>query len=118
MGQLIGINGKRCFSLNEARDLLPVVRRITHRANDEVQVLTAQLSVVESAQRRRALEKQLQGAYISWQKKVQKLGCCAKGMWLVDFDNGRGYFCWVYPEPEIAYFHGYHEGFRGRVKIV
>ena len=44
-------------------------------------------------------------------------GCQAKGMWLVDFDTGEGYYCWHYPEPEICYFHGYDEGFRGRVKI-
>ena len=40
-----------------------------------------------------------------------------KGLWLVDFDNGNGYYCWRWPEPELAYFHGYDEGFDGRVRI-
>ena len=67
--------------------------------------------------RKKELEKLIQTAFYRWQKKVQKLGCQAKGMWLVDFDNGQGYYCWHYPEPDICYFHGYDEGFRGRVKI-
>src|SRR5438045_3726832 len=40
-----------------------------------------------------------------------------KGLWLVDFDSGAGYYCWHYPEPALEYFHGYDEGFPGRVKL-
>ena len=36
---------------------------------------------------------------------------------LVDWDAGDGYFCWRYPEPALAHFHGYEEGFAGRVPI-
>ena len=32
--------------------------------------------------------------------------------------NGEGYYCWSYPEATIAHFHGYDEGFSGRMKIV
>ena len=27
------------------------------------------------------------------------------------------YYCWKWPEEELAYFHGYEEGFGGRVRI-
>jgi hypothetical protein len=35
----------------------------------------------------------------------------------VDFDNGEGYYCWSYPEPAITHYHGYEEGFAGRISI-
>lgn len=117
MGTVIGINQKRFFSLNDAKAILPIVRRVTRRANEDIRRLSAQIACIPDERRRRTVEKELHSVYQSWQRKVQKLGCHAKGMWLVDFDNGSGYFCWVYPEPDIAFFHGYGEGFRGRVKI-
>jgi len=38
-------------------------------------------------------------------------------LWLVDFDNGEGYYCWSYPEPAITHYHGYDDGFAGRISI-
>jgi hypothetical protein len=52
-----------------------------------------------------------------WTARIRTMGLEAKGLWLVDFDNGEGYYCWKYPEPEIGYFHDYTSGFAGRTKI-
>jgi hypothetical protein len=52
-----------------------------------------------------------------WADELQTLGAEPKGLWLVDFDNGEGYYCWCYPEPGIAHYHGYSDGFAGRMKI-
>ena len=49
--------------------------------------------------------------------ELQTLGAEPKGLWLVDFDNGVGYYCWCYPEPGITHYHGYSDGFAGRVTI-
>ena len=46
------------------------------------------------------------------------MGAQVKGLWLVDFDNGDGYYCWRHPESAITHFHDYDEGFAGRMKIV
>ena len=43
--------------------------------------------------------------------------CVVKGLWLVDWDCGDGYYCWRYPEASIAHFHGYDDGFNGRMPI-
>ncbi len=48
---------------------------------------------------------------------MEALGVEVKGLWLVDFDNGSGYYCWRWPERELAFFHGYDEGFAGRTRI-
>ena len=47
-----------------------------------------------------------------WAGEVQSLGLEAKGLWLVDFDNGEGYYCWCYPEETVAHYHGYADGFK------
>jgi serine/threonine protein kinase len=38
-------------------------------------------------------------------------------LWLVDFDNGQGYYCWSYPEATISHYHAYDDGFAGRMSI-
>jgi hypothetical protein len=35
----------------------------------------------------------------------------------VDFDTGSGFYCWRWPEERLEFFHGYEEGFDGRVRI-
>jgi hypothetical protein len=52
-----------------------------------------------------------------WAESVMGLGIDVKGVWLVDFDCGSGYYCWQHPEESLQYFHGYEDGFRGRVKL-
>jgi hypothetical protein len=52
-----------------------------------------------------------------WQSKVEKLGGDPKGLWLVDFDCGIGYFCWKFPEEKLNHFHGYTEGFKSRLPV-
>ena len=53
----------------------------------------------------------------AWADSLSSLGLEVKGLWLVDFDSGGGYYCWSWPEPSLQYYHGYEDGFRGRVKL-
>ena len=52
-----------------------------------------------------------------WAESIMNLGIEVKGLWLIDFDNGGGYYCWRHPEASLQYYHGYDEGYRGRVKL-
>ena len=114
MAQIIGFNRKRFFSLEEAREIFPLVRRLTRAAQEEVKLLWEKQSFQKDLTRKEQCDRQVQALFKTWQEKITKLGGRGKGMWLVDFDSGEGYFCWHYPEPDIAFFHGYNEGFRGR----
>lgn len=117
MGEVVEINQKRYFTLDEARALLPIVRRVTRHAAEHVQQLSAQFGYLDDPLRKKALEARVRAALEEWQSKINKLGCEAKGIWLVDFDNGEGYYCWHYPESELGFFHGYDQGFRGRKRL-
>lgn len=84
---------------------MPDVRRITEEAAGKIE----SLPVSESASYEQLVTE--------WAEAMRELGLQVKGLWLVDFDNGGGYYCWRYPEPALEYFHGYDEGFAGRVKL-
>ena len=55
---------------------------------------------------------------MTWTRDMEILGVVVKGLWLVDFDSGEGYYCWKYPEPAVSHYHGYDDGFPGRIKII
>ncbi len=107
---------KRIFTYAEARQLLPAVRRRTKEALDALAGTSAEgASGPEEA--RETLEREAASILGAWAKDIEALGIEVKGPWLLDFDSGSGYFCWKWPEESLDFFHGYDEGFAGRVRI-
>src|SRR5438046_809167 len=90
---------KRVFTYDEAVRLLPEVRRLTDAAYREVEAASARTS--ESAQ------SEVESVVTRWAHEIMGLGIEVKGLWLVDFDNGSGYYCWRYPEDGLQYYHTY-----------
>jgi hypothetical protein len=60
----------------------------------------------------------LQDIVNGWADEVRALGVEVKGLWLVDFDNGEGYYCWKYPEETVGHYHGYEEGSPGGSRFI
>ena len=96
---------KRIFSYEQAAALLPEVQRVTSEAVDRVENTVSEDTEV------------YERIVTEWAEAIMALGIEVKGLWLVDFDSGGGYYCWRHPEPALEYFHGYEEGFGGRVKL-
>ncbi|MCB0356948.1 MAG: DUF2203 family protein, partial [Bdellovibrionales bacterium] len=63
------------------------------------------------------IESEINELIHEWHGKVRRLAGTPKGLWLVDFDAGFGYYCWKFPEAELSYWHNYNEGFDKRKKI-
>lgn len=84
---------------------MPEVRRLTSEAVARVEEMTS----TEPDDYQRVVGE--------WAAAILALGVEVKGLWLVDFDSGAGYYCWRHPEPALEYFHAYEEGFGGRVKL-
>jgi hypothetical protein len=97
---------KKIFTYEDASALLPAVQHMTADAVARVEALGEAASGDD-----------YQRIVQQWADNILGLGIDVKGLWLVDFDNGSGYYCWQYPEESLQYFHGYDEGFRGRVKL-
>ncbi len=98
---------KKIFTLAQAREVLPRVRQITSEAAARYDSLGEDPET----------EEQRQELVREWVRHLSTLGVEIKGLWLVDFDSGAGYYCWKYPEPALDYFHGYEEGFAGRLPL-
>jgi hypothetical protein len=116
---------RRIFSLTDARHLLPTVKALTADAVQVAEELSAELEALGADsenqppdEERERLNAELNQVVARWAGRIQELGLEAKGLWLVDFDNGHGYYCWKHPEEALLHFHGYDEGFAGRMKIV
>ena len=109
---------RQIFSLQQARDLLPHVKHMTADAVRRAESLAAQLSGLQEEDPQHAtLSAALRDVVNGWAEEVQALGLEAKGLWLVDFDNGEGYYCWCYPEETVGHYHTYEDGFGGRIRI-
>ena len=107
------------FSLQEARALLPRVRALTADAVIRADALAEELQrLPEQDPAHAQLSDALRDIVNGWADAVRALGIEVKGLWLVDFDNGDGYYCWQYPEEAITHYHAYDEAFSGRMKIV
>jgi len=103
------VEEKKTFSYEEAAALLPEVRRLTEGAYLAVGALSS--APAAGAQAR------IDERVGEWAQRLAEKGVEIKGLWLVDFDNGSGYYCWRYPEESLQFFHSYDEGFRGRMRI-
>ncbi len=116
---IVQLNQKRIFSRLEATDLLPVIYRITETAQKEVKHLINRMEAIKlmSPSRASEIESEINVTVERWQQKISKLGAKPKGLWLADFDNGEGYYCWKFPETEISFWHGYNDGFSGRTVL-
>jgi hypothetical protein len=98
---------KRIFSYEEAVALLPAVQELTSVAVSRIEDLDEEQTATD----------EYQDIIQEWADGVLSMGIEVKGLWLIDFDSGSGYYCWQYPEPALQYFHGYEEGFGGRIKL-
>jgi regulator of sirC expression with transglutaminase-like and TPR domain len=99
---------RKIFTLEQARSLLP---RIRERTSDAVSRYARLPEGDEGSEAER------QAILLEWAREMAALGVEIKGPWLVDFDSGAGYYCWKYPERALEYFHGYEEGFAGRLPL-
>ena len=108
----------KVFTYEEALAIFPRVRQLTEQAVQQIEALVNRLqSSKELDQRKAELDEAVQTIVRAWATDVMALGCEIKGMWLVDWDSGDGYYCWKYPEEALGHYHSYEDGFAGRVPI-
>lgn len=107
----------KSWTLESARQMIPDVRVRTARAVAEVERLEMERDALRPGPERAAFDERIEAEVQRWAREIEALGADVKGLWLVDFDSGGGYYCWRWPEPELAFFHTYEEGLAGRARI-
>ena len=106
------------YVLAEASELLPVVRKITENAFDQLSRLDERLeSMVLCDPRRTAIADEYEKIVRKWVASITRLGAIPNSLWRVDFDTGEGYLCWRFPELKIGYFRDYGSKFDDRMPV-
>ena len=126
---------KRLFTLDEARALLPRLRTLAEmmqerkaefdRHRQALAILGARTGedgdhLREPLARHRAAAEAIAADIQGMIEEADALGVEVKGIdqGLLDFLSERDgrvvYLCWMLGEPDIAYWHDLHTGFRGR----
>lgn len=127
----------RLFTVHEANELLPELRRLVEQILDNIRRLK---SVSEAVIRREQLDpdapdlmKQLQrdpevvrliGQVQGWVEEINSHGCVCKGVeqGLIDFPCMLGsevvFLCWQLGEPTVAFWHRLEDGFAGRKPLL
>jgi len=109
---------RRIFTYDEALATFPLVRERTASAVREVEALAGKIGdLLPDEQETVDPEGRFHDIVGRWAQDVESVGCQVKGLWLVDWDSGDGYFCWRYPEPALGHFHHYDDGFAGRIPV-
>lgn len=114
---IIYLKKPKRFTLTEAKQLLPKVKEITHEARDTIDPLIKKVEATLDPEEHAQMSAYVQSLVNEWADQIQKLGVVPKGLWLVDFDSGEGYFCWQHDDEDLLFFHGYNEGYTNRVPI-
>ena len=115
---MAAIGDKRIFTYAEARRLVPTVRERTRTALDHLTTARPPRTEEQDDEAYRdSVREAAEEVLAAWVREMEGLGLEVKGPWLVDFDSGAGYYCWKWPEESLEFFHGYEEGFAGRVRL-
>lgn len=116
---VVEISRNKIFTLQQARELLPIIYYMTKEACETVKSLENRVEAFSDKAHPSVdvLEAEISAVIDRWHHKVEKLGAKPKGLWLADFDNGEGYYCWKYPDNEINHWHGYQDGYSQRILV-
>jgi hypothetical protein len=118
--QVVDLSRRGVLSLGEACERVLVLKSLTGKYVELVEGKMSRLESLPATQIELicSLENEINKYIHEWHSKVRKLAGIPKGLWLVDFDSGFGYYCWKYPEPKLEFWHDYNLGFESRKRIV
>jgi len=106
------------FNLDQANDLLPVVRKITHETYSKLDPLRRELrkmSIVDDMSPE--LESEYKRGVQDWIEKMNRLGVNPVTLGVVNFDTGDGYLNWKYPEMSLSFYHDYDSDYKERQSL-
>jgi len=113
----IAASGK-IFSLDEARELLPLVRTITINHQELLAPIQTRLNkMLSNDPRRPVIEQEYEATVSVWRAKIERLGATVFGLWVVEFNMGNAFLCWRFPEHSLNYVRLADQPFSSRIKL-
>lgn len=112
------IGQPQIFNLNEAQELLPLIKKMTHEVDTRLTEHEDRLNHFLLADpRRESIQQLYKNTIVQWKHKMENLGLHVDGLWKVKFDVGEGYLCWQFPELNIATFLNPHQHWDERQRL-
>ena len=109
---------RKIWTYDEVMEIFPLVRELTEQYYYSVKELEkAFKETIIPENEMEKLEDEIGALKKEWVEEMYDIGAEIKGLWLVDFDHGSGYYCWKVGEKTLMYEHTYEEGFAGRKPI-
>jgi|GEM_PF-6961176 len=94
------------FTLDQAQKFIPRLDGITFMAFELAKPLMEELKNPLGKENKKDIAKKLQDIVDLWSEQIKFFGAIPKGLWTVDFDNGEGFYTWVYGQKEITSCQG------------
>jgi len=111
----IQVRRYRRVTLEQAQQMLPMVRRMTEASRQQLQPLSDRLHrMVPADPRNMEVRLTYEKVVRHWAGKVERLGLKVHGLWKVGFDGGQGWYCWQSPQRSIRFFLEYHAHYEAR----
>lgn len=109
---------KKIWSLEEAQEVFPRIKKITEDFYNKAYKISKLLSEnIYPENEMERMEAEVHEIIRIWNFTMLEFEIDVKGVWLIDFDNGSGYYCWKIGEDDLLYEHSYEDGFAGRKLI-
>lgn len=109
---------KKKWTFEEASAVFPEVKRITETYYQKAYLLSKKINdTILPENVMEEIEDRIRATVAEWSKTITSMEIDVKGVWLIDFDNGNGYYCWRLGEEDLLYEHSYEDGFAGRKLI-
>lgn len=121
MGSLIRINQENItFSLEEAVEVLPIVKRIVAKHEVVIQKLLKEqryaLDAKAGLETIKEYDKKLVNEQIAWGSKLTRMGLRVSGGY-VYFNTGTGWYVWLIGHDNIQYYLEHGKGLESLIKI-
>ncbi|MCB1197844.1 MAG: DUF2203 family protein [Bdellovibrionota bacterium] len=105
------------FTLAGARQFISRIEGITFVAFARAQPLFEELKKPEGIRDKKEVTQELHEIVTLWSEQIMYFGAMTRGLWMVDFDTGEGFYTWVYGEADITSYRTYDQSFEQRTPI-
>ena len=108
----------RVLSYSEVQVLLP---RLIEQTEKTIRLMGKGKKVIDNIllpeNEQESIESDMVELFSLWVSWVRLHGGIVRAPWLVDFDNGQGYWCWQSCETEVQFEHSYDDNYQDRKTI-
>lgn len=96
------LNKSKIFTIEEAQDLVPILKHISTKTKRELNILNSQLSFLKTqSEKAQLIQERINLLLQTWSDKVRRLGAIPVSMCKVRIPGENTQYIWEYPENKL-----------------